>query len=417
MMMMTILSVIFPRACLANAISSKPASYNLTPQQIIDYQNDGVIVIRKMLQGEILQGAIKAANKIQRSRGISRRILYRIFPAYRTLSFQTYREHKALKKVAFDSTASTICAKLMGLDSDDEEKRGGGGVRHDNTGEDEDERQEKGKQNHRSLRLLKDAVLGFSKGDNGCGWHIDDRVFWPCEDSHNDNDDGSKDGGSVFGRLLGRKGGRKRDVGVNVWITLSPVTVAEGGGLAVAPGSHCLSGKGKIGKLAKKARKIIRSGGNRSTCMLEQLDPECNSQMDELKRVYDLQPGDAIVHDRYLFHKPDRFKFDDDDDDDNEKKNKNKKIVKQRISLRYMPSDATFFDNGMNIDGAHQHKNLVTGDPLWKGGEYFPQTWPYALEEETNARVIQDQNLVDTKFLFKMLKSIASQKIQLKKKQ
>ena len=71
----------------------------------------------------------------------------------------------------------------------------------------------------------------------------------------------------------------------------------------------------------------------------------------------------------------------------------------------------------MNIDGAHQHKNLVTGDPIWKGGEYFPQTWPYALEEETNARVIQDQNFFDTKFLFKMLKSIASQKIQLKKKQ
>lgn len=193
LMMMTILLVIFPRACLANASSSKPASYNLTPQQIIDYQNDGVIVIRKMLQGEMLEGAIKAANKIQRSRGISRRILYRMFPAYRTLSFQTYREHKALKKVAFDSTASTICAKLMGLDHDDREKRGGGGggVRHDNndtnikveyddnhyTGEDEDARQVKGKQNHRSLRLLKDAVMGFSKGDNGCGWHIDGKCY------------------------------------------------------------------------------------------------------------------------------------------------------------------------------------------------------------------------------------------------
>ena len=201
MMMMTILLVIFPRACLANASSSssKPASYNLTPQQLIDYQKDGVIVIRQMLQGEILEGAIKAANKIQRSRGISKRILYRMFPAYRTLSFQTYREHKALKKVAFDSTASTICAKLMGLDDhDDEEKRGGrggGGVRHDNnnnnnnsnikvkyddnhyTGEDEDERQVKGKQNHRSLRLLKDAVMGFSKGDNGCGWHIDGKCY------------------------------------------------------------------------------------------------------------------------------------------------------------------------------------------------------------------------------------------------
>jgi hypothetical protein len=190
-MMMTILLVMFPRACLANVSSSKPASYNLTPQQIVDYQNDGVIVIRKMLQGEILKDAIKATNKIQRSHSISRRILYRMFPSYRTLSFQTYREHKALRKVAFDSTASTICAKLMGLDDDNEERRGGGGgVRQDNnnninveydenhhTGEDQNEHQEKGKKNHGSLRLLKDAVMGFSKGDDGCGWHIDSKCY------------------------------------------------------------------------------------------------------------------------------------------------------------------------------------------------------------------------------------------------
>jgi hypothetical protein len=191
-MMITILLVTFPRACLASTTSSsnKPANYNLTPQQIIDYQNDGVIVIRKMLQGEVLEDAIKAANKIHRSHSISRRILYKIFPSYRTLSFQTYREHKALKKVAFDSSASTICAKLMGLD-DDKEKEGrrGGGLQHDNnikveydddnhhTGEDEDESQEKVK-NHRSLRLLKDAVMGFSKGDNGCGWHIDGKCYY-----------------------------------------------------------------------------------------------------------------------------------------------------------------------------------------------------------------------------------------------
>jgi hypothetical protein len=189
MMMMAILLLTFPRSCLANVSSSKPASYNLTPQQITDYQNDGVIVIRKMLQGEILKDAIKAANKVQRSDSIARRILYKMSPSYRTLNFQTYREHKALKKVAFDSTASTICAKLMGLDEDEK----GGGVRHDNnninnikveyddnyhTAEDEDESQEKGKQNHRSLRLLKDAVMGFSKGDNGCGWHIDGKFYY-----------------------------------------------------------------------------------------------------------------------------------------------------------------------------------------------------------------------------------------------
>lgn len=313
------------------------------------------------------------------------------------MSFQTYRKHKALKKVAFDSTAPTICAKLMGLDDDDDN--------------DEEHTQENNiaggrqrqRQQPRSLRLLKDAVLGFSKGDKGCGWHVDDKMFWPCEDSHqdnnNDNDnDSNASSSSSSSSKKATSAAYRKDAGVNVWIALSPTTAEEGGGLAVAPGTHDPSGTGRIGRLAQKARNAIAiaSNGAGSTCILEMVEPECNAEMEQIKRVYDMQPGDAIVHDRYLFHKPDAFKENDNGHNDNEKT-----FTKQRISLRYMPSDATFFNTG--VDGAATQKNLKTGDPLWKAGEYFPQTWPCELEEERKANTKQDRNPFSAKLLFTLL--------------
>jgi len=129
----------------------------------------------------------------------------------------------------------------------------------------------------RSLRLLKDAVMGFSKGDMGCDWHVDDKTFWPCEDSHNDsNNSNHKRPASVSGQ---------RDAGINVWISLSPLNAEEGGGFAVAPGSHNLTGKGKAGRIFRKARKAIASMGSQTTCALGKLEPTCQEYMEKIKHV------------------------------------------------------------------------------------------------------------------------------------
>ena len=32
------------------------------------------------------------------------------------------------------------------------------------------------------IRLLKDAVLVMGSKNKGCGWHVDDKFFWPCYD-------------------------------------------------------------------------------------------------------------------------------------------------------------------------------------------------------------------------------------------
>lgn len=263
----------------------------------------------------------------------------------------------------FDSAAPTICAKLMGLDGIDENA---------STNIDDkinsDDRGSEDARVFRPLRLLKDAVLGYSAGDKGCGWHVDDKVFWPCED-----------------RNLG-----KRDAGANVWITLSRVTAAEGGGLAVAPGSHRLN-------FAKKARKAI-SPSFLKTCLLEQLAPDCHEQMEKIKAVYDLQPGDAIIHDRYIFHRPEAFLD----------PIKGKKAgTKQRISLRYVPADATFFNNQFTEAVLIEEKGMATGDSVSKGAEYFPQTWPNRLPEERDMKVLSEDNPFTIKSI---IKNILSQK-------
>lgn len=372
-----------------------PAPYELTRRQIADFRRDGVIVVRGMLEGETLDNAVKAVQTIQRKQGWAKRLVHKIVPIYRNLGFQTYRKHEALKTVAFDSTAPTICAKLMGLDEECKQKSTA-------TTKDDDAT----KNNPRSLRLLKEAIMGFSKGDMGCGWHVDDKTFWPCVDSHQDNPQDSTISNNKRGN--NNKSSRK-DAGINVWISLSPVNAEEGGGLAVAPGSHNLTGRGRTGKILRRARIAIASMGGATTCALAKLDSASNDYMEATKRVYNLQPGDAIVHDRYLFHKPDNFKENNDNDGD-EDKNNNTIVTNQRISLRYMPSDATFFDNGLGVDGAVNHKNLQTGDPLWKAGEYFPQAWPCQLEAEAKAHPRQDVDLLGTKFLKQIVASMLKKK-------
>lgn len=345
-----------------------PASYELSPKQIETFQQDGLVVIRGLLKGQELKDATKTVNRMKWKKSLGQRLLYRFFPSYCNLEFQTWRNNPALEKVAFESAAPTICAKLMGLDRNDDGDGDGDGVAE-------------GEEGFRPLRLLKDAVLGYKAGDTGCGWHVDDKFFWPCED-----------------RNIG-----ERDAGINVWITLSPVTAAEGGGLALVPGSH-------RAPFAEKARKAIQ-GGFSQTCFLEKLAPDCNEEMEKLKVVYDLEPGDAIFHDRYIFHRGDPFV----DENKNENKNKNKiekkgrKLeTKQRISLRYVPADATFYDN-YSEKRVVQARNLSTGDPVSKGCEYFPQTWPRRLPQEKSIKALAEQK-TSLKSVISMVLSIARAK-------
>lgn len=231
------------------------------------------------------------------------------FSSYKNINFQTWRTNKALEKIALFSSVPKVAAQLInhGLKS-------------------------KGPTN--PVRLLKDAVLCFADGGAGCGWHVDDGFFWPC---HEDS------------------------TGVNVWIALSSMPAKRGGGLAVSPGSH-------KEKFAKDAIPIIRAGG---TCGMEKLAPDAHKKFEDMAVVYDMEPGDAIIHDRWLFHRSDGFK---------EKVSPD--LVLNRYSIRYMPEDARALDNG--YDEVYKDKKHIgkDGQPLKSFGGYYPQVFPSIIPSE-----------------------------------
>ena len=284
-------------------VASAFQNVTLTSAQIRDYQRDGVLVVNGLLGGRSLRKAqVSAKRAIEQSK--------RFGNLYRYVGFQGWRTDKTLRGIAFDSSAPRIAAELMKLD------------------------------NKRSLRVLKDALMALSPGDKSCGWHVDDKIFWPC---HDDSELGAA------------------DEGINVWITLSPLKASEGGGLAVAPGSSNATWREKcrgfIGTFTPGARPI--------TCDLATLSPEYNSRLDSMKVLHDMEPGDAIFHSRYCFHKGEQF---------------DKGETKVRYSIRYMPADARLFDNKIAV--AMRKKSLADGVSLSAAGEYYPQVWPRSILSE-----------------------------------
>jgi len=336
----------------ASAPLTAPAVFQLTKEQLETYKRDGVLIIRGLLKGEELNHAIREAKQINK-KTITERILRKFFKSgYDGLRFQTWRKFKSMEYIAFDSPVPSIVAQLMGYAS--------------NTN--------KNKSTNKSIRLLKDAFLAYQEGGKGCGWHVDDKGFWPCEDSPL----------------------HTPDAGVNVWITLSPLRASEGGGLAVAPSSHAVSWR-------EDARSVIASPTNGPmplTCAMEDLSPEYHRKFEEMKLTLDMEPGDAIIHDRYMFHRTVQFK-------DEGKKglfSRWRKRTKLRISLRYMPSDANLFVMNKMFDQAFEEKDLMTGDKIEKGEEYFPQVWPTSLSGERKKEVKKEEGLYTLSFMFKMLK-------------
>ena len=152
---------------------------SLSKEEIAVFRRDGVVLVKGILNDEEVKEAQAEAMKILNETA-------RTFPAYRLINFQGWRQSRGLRKVAMDSSVPYIAAQALGLT----ESRGA----------------------TRKLRLLKDALLAFKSGDAGCDWHTDDKFFWPTEDV-------------PAGSLL---------EGCNVWIALTPVRAADGGGLAVA---------------------------------------------------------------------------------------------------------------------------------------------------------------------------------------
>lgn len=125
--------------------------------------------------------------------------------------------------------------------------------------------------------------------------------------------------------------------------------------LRLAPGSH-------REPWALPCREAIVNAPN-ATCSMEKVHPECNSMLDNVAVSFDVQAGDMLLWDRWLFHRSEVMRSDD---------------PKARYSVRFIPQ------------GARVREGVTSAHPSVKVGEefrgpYYPQVWPSAVPEEVEA--------------------------------
>ena len=265
----------------------------VTDEQKAMFQQTGVLFIPGLLQGDMLRDAMDAGEQVFRKPSL---LSFLFRSAYAKLSIQEWQNIPGLARAAFESSMGSITADLLN--------------------------------ETKSIRILKDAIFGQASAGLGCGYHVDDKGFWPA------NDDST---------------------GINFWIALSDYNAETGGGIRVAPGSH-------VADWAAECRAAI-TGGFAKTCRMAELSPDCDAKLNQMSVVYDMKPGDAILWDRWIFHRQEPFQTVVDGS------------YKLRYTIRYIPSNARA--EGM------LHASVERGEPF--NSPYHPQVWPAAipLEVET----------------------------------
>lgn len=312
-----------------------PAPRFLTPSELATFRRDGVVLVRQLISRNLLRSAQASAVRGGKKSGgqppriepgssvplssahfLHARPLTSVTSVagtaryYSAVEYQGWRTDKALRRVAFDSAAASVVAQAIGLSVT------------------------------QPLRVMKDAMLYFSPGNLGCGWHVDDKFFWPTFDVPPDSTE---------------------PVGANVWIALTRVNGSRGGGLAVSAGSHKADWREECRKHI--AGEIGGGTGYPSTCTLAERSPECVEKLEARKVLHDMAPGDALVHSRYCFHRGEPFVD-------------AAAGVPRRVaySVRYEPASSRMFPN--NFEAALATKQLRGGEPIARSAHFFPQVWP-----------------------------------------
>lgn len=293
----------------------------LTAQQLQDYHHDGTVFIPRLLsEGEALK--LKAAANYAASRQFD---VFGLFgnSHYKTVMFDLWRTSPGIASLSLQALPR-IAAQIMTSNSSTS-----------SADDDDDENvvSKQPQQRTKSIRLLRDAFFAYSpEKKEGCGWHVDDRGFWPSlEDT----------------------------TGPTFWIALDPLLIQEGGGLAVL-NRTLFRATEPLDLTEKHCRKFIEG----ATCDMHGKSPECHAKMEASKIQFDMRPGDAMIWDRFTFHRgvggTELMPQD---------------AIKQRYSVRYMPQGSKAF-------GA-VHSSV---DQLAEfDSPYYPQVWPNLLESELRA--------------------------------
>ena len=128
-----------------------------------------------------------------------------------------------------------------------------------------------------TLRVLRDIFLAKDEEEYICGWHVDDVGFWPA--------------------LVEEPG---EPIGINAWIALDDMPVKNGGGFALAVGSHSASWKEEAYASTgtphsfpsggfNSSRDILKNRPGNGTCNMEYTSPHIHRRMEETMRIYELK--------------------------------------------------------------------------------------------------------------------------------
>jgi len=273
-----------------------------------DFERDGFLVVRKLISGEVLRDAQMAGEaETQRQHWLFDG-LFGVY--YSKVTFALWQRQLPFARVAFGSAAPSAAAALTG--------------------------------GNMPLRVLKDSFMSLSQRRMGCGWHVDDKGFWPALD--NDTS------------------------GINVWIALSSMRASSGGGLAVVSKSSSYD-------WFETCRAAITSPDGSKTCDMATLSPECHRHFEQSKVVHDVDPGDAILLSREVFHRAEPFR------------DSATSAPLHRYNIRYVPETTALFDIGFGLEAALARGSMGVqhGSKLADAGSYYPRAWPNMLSEEREA--------------------------------
>ncbi|KAG5186089.1 hypothetical protein JKP88DRAFT_262546 [Tribonema minus] len=298
--------------------STVPGPSPLTPAHIKTYNKDGVVLVKGLFAGEQLNAMVKEGEAAAKGRAL----LDLVVSSYKKLEFSAWSTRDAFAQAAFNSSLPSVAQQLLGERTSVRLLKAAfnsslPSVAQQLLGE------------KTIVRLLKDALFQYASGRPGCGWHVDDFGFWPAEED---------------------------TTGVTVWVALSPMRVKEGGGIMVAKGTHHTDGRAPA--WVRGCRDAIRKGSGQ-TCRMAELAPECVPKLDAVGASWDMEPGDAVIWDRWSFHRS--MPFADASG-----------AAKLRYSVRYIPSDAKA--------AGYVHASVPLGQPF--NSSYHPQVWPAPLKHE-----------------------------------
>ncbi|CAM9252132.1 unnamed protein product [Discosporangium mesarthrocarpum] len=331
-----IIAVVVGIICVWLAIPAPPIALSpdphpkpspLSPEQISAFQQDGILMIPGLFSGDELAAMIDGGKDVAASWGS----IFDFFSHYGKLDMDLWRVSTPFAKVAFESPLPTMASQLLARFPASAAKRAQD--ISDGEGEGQGEIAIGGAES-RPLRILKDAFFNYKAGGEGCGWHVDDKGFWPASDESS---------------------------GVTFWVALSNITTEEGGGLMLAQGSHLVEWAGEC-----------RQAINPKTCSMRETSPECWEKLDAIGKSWDMKPGDVLAWERWIFHRSIPFKVDIDRETGRVKQATTPPGDKLRYSIRYVPNDARV--NGI------VHSSIQQGGSF--ESPYYPQAWPAPLQSE-----------------------------------